>query len=222
MGRPVVVTNVSFYERFTRVNSMRSKAMQCGVQVQNLHLLPQYTLNNDASFSNSFIASPTSQLILQPFRHFTCVTAHSTTIPLFHQNHSSFSNPSVTSPTSQLIIQPFCSFTYVTAHSSTLSSLHLRHSSFSNHTVTSPTSQSILQSFRRFIYVTAHSQTLPSLHPRHSSFNNPSVATPTSFSNPSVTLPTSQLILQPFRCFTYVAAHSPTLLSLLLCHKLFT
>ena len=32
-------------------------------------------------------------------------------------------------------------------------------------------------------------------------------------------LPTSQLILQPFRCFAYVAVHSPTLLSLLLRHK---
>ena len=41
-----------------------------------------------------------------------------------------------------------------------------------------------------------------------------------SFSNPSVALPTSQLILQPFRCFTYVTVHSPTLLSLLLRHKL--
>ena len=30
MGRLVVVTNASFYERFTRVNSMRAKAMQCG------------------------------------------------------------------------------------------------------------------------------------------------------------------------------------------------
>ena len=51
----------------------------------------------------------------------------------------------------------------------------------------------------------------PSLHLRHS-----------SFSNPSVGLPMSQLILQPFRCFTYVTAHSPTLLSLLLRHRLFT
>ena len=53
--------------------------------------------------------------------------------------------------------------------------------------------------------------TFQSLHLRHSSFSNPSVA-----------LPTSQLILQPFRCFTYATAHSATLLSLLLCHKLFT
>ena len=43
-----------------------------------------------------------------------------------------------------------------------------------------------------------------------------------SFSNLSVTSPTSQLILQPFRCFTYVTVHSPTLLSLILRHKLFT
>ena len=57
----------------------------------------------------------------------------------------------------------------------------------------------------------AHSPTFPSLHLRHNSFSNPSVA-----------LPTSQLILQPFRCFTYVTAHSPTLLPLLLIHRLFT
>ena len=34
--------------------------------------------------------------------------------------------------------------------------------------------------------------------------------------------PSSQLILQPFRCFTYVIAQSPTLPSLLLRHRLFT
>ena len=42
-----------------------------------------------------------------------------------------------------------------------------------------------------------------------------------SFSNPSVALPTSQLILQSFRCFTYATARSPTLLSLLLRHRFF-
>ena len=52
----------------------------------------------------------------------------------------------------------------------------------------------------------AHSPTFPSLHLRHSSFSNPFVA-----------LPTSQLILQPFRCFNYVTAHSPTIPSLYLC-----
>ena len=51
--------------------------------------------------------------------------------------------------------------------------------------------------------------TFQSLSLRHSSFSNPSVA-----------LPTSQLILQPFRCFTYVTVRSPTLLSLLLLNKL--
>ena len=57
----------------------------------------------------------------------------------------------------------------------------------------------------------AHSQTFSSLHLRHNSFSNPSVA-----------LPTSLLIFQPFCCFTYITVHSPTLLSLLLRHKLFT
>ena len=64
------------------------------------------------------------------------------------------------------------------------------------------------------IYLTlssAHSSTFPSLHLRLNSFSNPSVA-----------LPTSQLILQPFRCFTYVTTHSPTILSLHLRHRLFT
>ena len=63
----------------------------------------------------------------------------------------------------------------------------------------------------RSIYQLYSSPTFPSLHLRHSSFSNPSVA-----------LPTSQLILQIFRCFTYVTVHSPALLLLLLRHKLFT
>ena len=59
--------------------------------------------------------------------------------------------------------------------------------------------------------IEAHYPTFPSLHLRR-----------TSLSNPSVALPTSQLILQPFRCFTYVTGHSPILLSLFLRHSLFT
>ena len=82
------------------------------------------------SFSKLPVASPTSQLILQPFRRFTYVTAHSPTLPLVHLRHSSFSNPSVASPTSQHILQPFRCFTYVTAHSPTLVSLLLRHRLF--------------------------------------------------------------------------------------------
>ena len=50
-----------------------------------------------------------------------------------------------------------------------------------------------------------------SLHLRHS-----------SFSNPSVVLPTSQLILQSFRCFIYVTVHSPTLPLLHLRHSSFS
>ena len=71
----------------------------------------------------------------------------------------------------------------------------------------------ILQAFSHFTNVTAHSDSpsFPSLHLRHSSFSNPSLA-----------LPTSQLILKPFRCFTYVTARSPTLLSPLLRHMIFT
>ena len=57
----------------------------------------------------------------------------------------------------------------------------------------------------------AYSPNFLSLHLRHSSFCNPFIA-----------LPTSQLILQPFHCFTYVTDHSPTLLSLLLRHRFFT
>ena len=51
----------------------------------------------------------------------------------------------------------------------------------------------ILQPFRHFTYVTTYSPTLPSLYLRHS-----------SFSNHSVTSPTSQFILQPFFRFSYV------------------
>ena len=134
-----------------------------------------------SSFSNPSFALPTSQLILQPFRYFAYVTAHSPTllslllrhrahsptfpsIHLLHSSfsnlsllrlrHSTFSNPSFASPTSQ--------------------------SSFSNLSVNSPTSKLILQSFLRFTYFTAHSPTLTLLRLRHSSFSNPSFASPMS------------------------------------------
>ena len=59
--------------------------------------------------------------------------------------------------------------------------------------------------------ISAHSPRFQLLHLRQSSFSNPSLA-----------LPTSKLIRQPFRCFTYATAHSPTLLSLFLRHRIFT
>ena len=118
------------------------------------------------SFSNLSVTSPTSQLILQPFRRFTYVTDHSPTMPLIHLRHSSFSNPSFASPTSKalhslLILQPFRHLTYVTTHSATLPSLYLRHSSFFNPSVASPTSQFILQPFFRLSYVTSSSLNSP-------------------------------------------------------------
>ena len=104
-------------------------------------LLPLYL--HHSSLSNPSVTLPTSQLILQPVRHFTYITAHSPTLLLVYLHHSSFSNPSAAVPTSQLIIQPFCHFTYVTAHSPTLLPLYLHHSSFSNPSFTSPTSQAL-------------------------------------------------------------------------------
>ena len=72
----------------------------------------------------------------------------------------------------------------------------------------------------------AHSPTFPSLHLHHSSAHSPTFLAlhvrHSSFSNPSVALPTSQLILQSFRRFTYVTAHAPTLPSLYLRHSSFS
>ena len=55
------------------------------------------------SFSNLTVTLPTSQLILQPFRRFTYITAHSPTLTLLHLRHSSFSNPSFASPMSEAL-----------------------------------------------------------------------------------------------------------------------
>ena len=112
------------------------------------------------------------------------------------------------------------------AHSPSFLSLHLHHSSFSNLSIASSTSQRILQPFFCFSYVTGSSLTSPgelpmkSISPLDSGMVMNSAHSPSflllhlhhnSFSNPSITLPTSQLILQPFCCFIYVTAHSPTL-----------
>ena len=72
---------------------------------------------------------------------------------------------------------------------------------------------------------------LPLLYRRHSSFSNPSTGLPTSqlilqpfccFTYIIGTSPTSQLILQPFCCFTYITGHSTTLPLLHLRHMHFT
>ena len=106
------------------------------------------------SFFNLSVTSPTSQLILQPFRrlelilqpfrHFTYVTTNSPTLPSLYLCHSS----SQTLPLfylchSLLILQPFCHFTYITTHSQTLLLFYLCHNSFSNPSFASPTSQAL-------------------------------------------------------------------------------
>ena len=55
------------------------------------------------SFSNLCVTSPTFQLILQHFRRFTYVAAHSTPLPLLHLRHSSFSKLSLDFPTSEAL-----------------------------------------------------------------------------------------------------------------------
>ena len=91
-----------------------------------------------------------AELILQAFRHFTYVRAHSSTLTLLHLHHNSFSNPSAGLPTSQLILQALLllhlhhrHFTYVTAHTPILPPLHLHHRSFYNPSVASPTLQAL-------------------------------------------------------------------------------
>ena len=117
------------------------------------------------SFSNLSITSPTSQLILQLFRRFTYVTAHSPTLPALYLRHCSFSNPCLASPTSQFILQTFYRFSYVTGSS-----------------LTSPGEPPMSQMppTPNSRYAIAHSPTLPLLHLRHSSFSIPSFASPTA------------------------------------------
>ena len=102
----------------------------------------------------------------------------------------------------------------------------MERSSFANHSVASPTSQLILQSFRCFTYVTVHSPTLFSVLLRHKLFIYITFLSlhlrHNSFSKLSITSHTSKLILQPFRRFIYVTAHSPTLPLLHLRHSSFS
>ena len=74
--------------------------------------LPPLHLRHNSFYSPS-AASPTSQVILQPF---------------------------LASPTSEAFLQSLHRFTYVTAHSPTVQPLYLRHSSFYSPSVASPTS----------------------------------------------------------------------------------
>ena len=98
--------------------------MSCGVGevIESLENELCYDYNYElCSFSKLSVTSPTSQLILilQAFRHFTYVTAHSPILPSLYLRHNSFSNPSVASPTSQHNLQPFFRLSYVTGFSLT-------------------------------------------------------------------------------------------------------
>ena len=50
-----------------------------------------------------FVTGEWAELILEPFRHFTYVTAHSPTLPSLYLHHSSFSNPSFAFPSLQAL-----------------------------------------------------------------------------------------------------------------------
>ena len=91
----------------TQVKRRNGWRMSCGVgEVTEERLENEQSSqlqSQQSSLSNLSVSSPTSQLILQPFRRFNNVTAHSPTLPLLHLRHSSFSNPSFASLTSQAL-----------------------------------------------------------------------------------------------------------------------
>ena len=92
---------ISFAEAFKNVSNQFYFKEYIVIQVMGCS--PGELSEELCSFSNLSVTSPTSQLILQPFRCFTYVTAHSPTLPLLHLHHSSFSNPSFASPMSQAL-----------------------------------------------------------------------------------------------------------------------
>ena len=87
---------------FVRISPVLKVTACIAVQINNDMKYGRLILRK-SSFSNLSVTSPTSQLIIQPFRRFTYVTAHSPTLPLFHLRHCSFSNPSFASATSQAL-----------------------------------------------------------------------------------------------------------------------
>ena len=126
--------------------------------------------------------------------------------------HSSFSNPSVASPTSQRILQPFFRFSYVTGSS-----------------LTSPGEPPMLHTAVDWQSAVAAGYTNSSNSPcsrpesdsswTHHRDSSDASRSQSSFSKLSIISSTSQLILQPFHRFTYITAHSPTLLLLHLHHS---
>ena len=74
----------------------------------------------------------------------------------------------------------------------------------------------ILQPLHRFTYITAHSPTLPPLYLTSQLILQPFLCITYVIG----ISPTSKLVLQPFRHFTYVTGHSTTLSLLHLRHRL--
>ena len=114
-------------------------------------------------------------------------------LPLLRLRHSSFSNPSFASPKSQALQLIHLASRPCVHDRLDCKILHRGGYRFNEHWLAAAV---LMYHFQ--LMSSAHSPSFPSLHLRHNSFSNPSVA-----------LPTSQLILQPFRCFTYVTVHSP-------------
>ena len=114
MNHPVYIWTVSDHVSFRKLGRLARwiKWSSAHPPFPLLHL-------RHNSFSNPSVALPTSQLILQSFRCFSYVTAHSPSLPSLYLRHSSFSIPSVALPTSQLILQLFSPFSYVTGSSLT-------------------------------------------------------------------------------------------------------
>ena len=165
-------------------------------------------------------AADGSQLILQPFRCFTYVIGTSPTSPgeppmplwwcliyLWWFCNLQWLRPAgymkdVNWPSNSKGWRPLL---YTEPHGSGVGEHRSVHSTSRKKTehvqhveeFTLQTALPILQPFRHFTYITTHSPTLPSLYLRHSSFSNPSVA-----------LPTSQFILQPFFRFSYITSFS--------------
>ena len=136
-------------------------------------------------------------------------SAHSPTFPPLHLRHNSYSNPSVALPTSHLILQPLRCFTYVTVHSPTLFRFFYVRSSSLNSPGDPPMTFTEL---RLWGFSTPRRLLLVDLW--WSSEDRGSIV---NYSNLW-----AQLILQPFRHFTYVTTHYPTLPSLYLRHSSFS
>ena len=91
---PTLPGEQPMYESFIRMSKRQNMSCQQGDYFINLDFKLEQAQKPSTmlriSFSNPFIASPTSQLFLQHFRRFAYVTARSTDLPLLHLRHRHF------------------------------------------------------------------------------------------------------------------------------------